>query len=223
MDRIRSSRSFDQRAMLSDRFVKSYPLLSSIARRCFEFSAYEKSRRDLHRKALPRVQANNSDFEKRRLPSQSKTNPRDYESSRNRRDSTRAQYFKESSRTRQIPLFITRSSYHATRIRMEHGYYVYSLARRLCVSCSCDRLVQSIGSRVSSIQQSRGGILFGGLRGSGRSLREAGDFQYGSGSAIFFASVCRRHTKQRDSFQYGWSRASARQYFCRTSMEICKI
>ena len=223
MDRKRSPRSFDQRAVLSDRIVQGYPLLSSISSRCFEFGAYEASRRNLHGKTLSWVQVNNSNLEKRRLFSQSEANPGDYASARNRRNSTWPQHFKESSGTRQIPLFVARSAHHATRIRMEHGHYVYSLARRVCVSCSSDRLVQSSSSCVSLVQQSRRGILFGGLRRSGRMLREASNFQYGSRSAVFFASVRQCNTKQRDPFQYGWSRASSRQYFCRTSMEVSEI
>ncbi len=223
MDRKGSSRSFDQGSMRPDRIVPGQLLLPSGSRGCAQSRAHETHRRDLHRKALQWLQSDHSEVAQGRIRGQSQTNSGAYADTWIGRDATRTKHLKESSGTPQVPLSFARHPDSTALGGVEFGYNIHSSARRLYLPRSGHRLVQPISSRVSSLKQPGRRVLRGSLRGSYRALRTANDFQYRPRRAVFLAPICQCRIEQRNPFQHGWTRASARQHLCGAPMEIREI
>lgn len=223
MDRKRSHRSLNQGAMRPDRIAESELLLSSCAGRCRQSCADEAHRRDLHRKALPWLQSHYPKIEEGRLCCQSQTNSEVDAKNGVGWNATWTQHVKKSPRTLEISLPVEGPLNFKPIAGVEHRYNVHSAARRIYLSHSRDRLVQSISFSLSPFKQSGKHILHRGCRGSNREIRATGDFQYRPGCPIFFQPICRRHIGPRNSLQHGWAWTCSGQCFCRAPMEVCKI
>ena len=223
MDRKRSRRSFDQGAMRPGWIAESPPLLPSRARRSLQSSTHEAHRRNLHREALSWLQGHYAEIAKRGLRRQSQTNSRAHAKNGVGRDATRTQYVQKSPRTSEISLFAKRPANFKPSASVEYRYNVYSVARRVYLSHSCDRLVQSTGPSISAFKQFGRHVLHRGCRGSNREVRKTRNFQYRPGGAVFFPPICRCCIEQRDSLQHGWTGTRSRQCFCGTPLESREI
>jgi len=223
MDRKRPPRSFDKGTMCPCRIMQGQPLLSSHTRRPLQSCAYEAHRRNLHREALPWLQDNNPEIAERGAPRQSQTDSRAYANVGIGRDTTRTKHIKAPSGTSQIPVPSKRSRHFRTPPCVEYRYYVYSTSWRFCILSGCDRLVQSTSAILPALKQFRGHLLPRCFRGGDPNLRTATNLQYRSRSAVHVSRVRKCGSWKEHSFQHGWQRTGSRQYFCGTSMEICKI
>lgn len=197
-------------------------LLSSISNKA-RSNAHESSRRDLYRETLLWFSKNPASSSKRRTSCQSQAHPRDNEKAQSRWKSTRSKHFKISSTTCQIPLSSKRLFNRWPPASMEHRYHIYSLKKRFCLSCGCNGLVQSTCTLPSSFKQFRNGFLLGRFRRGDSNTWETGNFQYGSRSTVYIRRICEGSIEQKYSPEHGRKRKSARQYFCRASLEIGKV
>lgn len=223
MDRSRSPRSFDKGTVCPYRVVQSKSLLSSCARGRAQSHADEAHRRNVHGEALPRLQSDYSKIAQGRVSRQSQTNSGDHAADGISWNATWPQHVQASPGTSQISLPVAGSTDFESLAGLEFRHNVHSLARWLYLPRSGHRLVQSTCSSLSPLKQPGRGVLHRSVRRGYRTIWEACDFQYRSRGAIFIASICQCRTEQGNSFQHGRTRAGARQRFCRTSMEICKI
>lgn len=223
MDRKKSSRSFDQGAMCTRRITQGQPLLPSRPGRCVQFHTHATHRRDLHRKALQRLQSDRSEITQGRVPSQPQTSPGAHAGAWGGGDATRTQHIQEPSGTSQISLSFTWPFNSAAIGGLEHGHHVHPLAGWLCLPYSGYRLVQPLSSCISPLKQPRRRILLGGFRRGHRKVRKAQNLQHRPRRAVFFTPICPCYIEQRDSIQHGRTRKGARQHFCGAPMAICKI
>jgi hypothetical protein len=223
MGRERSSRTLDRRAMHASRHTQVELLLPTGSGRCIQSHADEEDRRDLHSTSILWISQYDCGIEERRSRNQSETHSKPNANNGTGRATAWTVYLKAASTAPEIPLFIKRFTDFETPPSMEYRHYVHSVARGLCISHGCNRLVQQNGVIQSTIEQP--GELFL-HRSSGRGARAiwaTGDFQYRSRSAIHQRRVHAGNPRARDSVQHGWKRPSSRQHFRRASMEICKV
>jgi len=185
--------------------------------------AHETCRRDLHGQALLWVSKHYSHSAEGRARRQSKAHSTSHAALGIGGESTGPKYLQEQTRASQIPISAAWARNSSASPCVEHGYHVHSVARRLRVPCSRDRLVQSIGARIPALKQPGSGFLRRSVRSGDPGIRAARNFQHRSRRAIHISGICECRTQQKYSLQYGRPRKGARQYFCGTSMEICKI
>lgn len=183
----------------------------------------EACRRNVYRKALPRLQSDYSEIAQRRTSRQSQADSRNYEINGIGRNATRAKYLKATSGTPQISVSLARPRHLLPSPRVEHRYHLHSAAKRFCVSGRSNRLVQPVGAFLPPFKQSGGILLFGGIRRGNRNLRSAKNLQYRPRSSVYISGVREGGAQQKYSFQHGRTREGSRQHFCGTPMEICKI
>jgi len=223
MDRCLTQRSLNCRSMQVVGTLSFELLLRSSHAEYLRSYADAPSRRDLYKMAFLWLSENSRGAKEGRIRNQPQADSGNYAKTWTGWESTRSQYFKGSSRASQISLSSTRHQDSWSPGSMEHGYHIHQTENWLCLSCCRYGLVQSTSALVSGLKQFRNGLLLGSLRGSNYQLWSAGYFQYRSGSTVHLARICKCSTQQGHIVQYGWPRASARQYFCRTPMEIGKI
>ena len=223
MDTRRKHRSLNCSAMQTSRVTSIELLLRAGIANRVRPPAHELCRRDLYRETLLWFSKNYAQASERRTQCQSQAHPKSDAQAELGRKPTRSPHFKGSPGTCQVPVSPTQLSNLWTTASVEHGHNVYSPTKWICLSCCCNRLVQSSGTLSSSFQQPGTGFLFGGLRGSDCHLWKARNIQYRPGCTVHLPGVCERGTWQKHSFQHVRKRKSARQYFCRAPLEIGKI
>lgn len=223
MDRRGSQQSIDRNPVPTHRVASIELLLRTVITECLRPDAHEAGRRDLHRKTLLWFSKDHAQVTTRGTQHQPEKNPRSYAEVGPGGESTRPQYLEEPPGASQIPISPTRSQDQLPPTGVEHRYYVHSIAGRVCISCSSDRLVQSACIVIPAFEQLRYPLLPGGIRRSDQCLWPTRDLQHRPRSAVYLTGICECSGWKRNSLQYGWSRASPRQHFCRTSMEIREI
>lgn len=185
MDRRNARLSLNRESMCS-RWISSLQLLlradPSQRRRS---SADETGRRDLYCQTMPRVTVYYRDTATGRPQGQPETDPGRHERVGLSRESAGPQYVQKPPRTPKVPIPAQRSANHQAIAGLEHRHHVHTPSRRFCVPRCGHRLVQPVSACKSPLKLSGGQFLRRGVRGSRGSVRLSGDFQYGSGSAVF--------------------------------------
>lgn len=186
-------------------------------------SSGEANRRDLHRASLLWLSQNLTRIKARGLLGEPQADPKSDAISRTGRSTTRSKHFETSSRTQNISLSFEREKTLQTSRSLELRYHIHSTTRRSRLSCCNNRLVQSPCPCPSTIEQSRDGVLSRSARFCFEYLWASRDIQHGSRGTVHIKRVYRCDTEKRYSLQYGRKGKSARQYFCRASLEVSKI
>ena len=132
MDR-KCAHHIDRRPVRANRAAPLELLLRAANAECFRSCAHETSRRNLHGEALLRFSENSTGVAKGRARHQSKTNSGDHAESGLGWQPTGPQYVQEPSGTHQISLSLAGPRNLIPTSRVEHGHYVHSAAKWICV------------------------------------------------------------------------------------------
>ncbi|MBF8262494.1 MAG: putative transposase OrfB [Parachlamydiales bacterium] len=130
-------------------------LLQECARQTFRTAAYASHRGNLYGAAVFGFAQDCPGSEEGGLRHQSQACSTDYAALGNSWQSAGTQYLKAASGASQIPLPAGQRGIGGTTGCLEHGHHVYPAAKRVCVPCDCNRLVQPLCAVIPSLQQHR--------------------------------------------------------------------
>lgn len=198
-------------------------LLQEYAYQGVRTAADAPCRRDLYNTAFFGISQDHPGAEKRRPQGQSQTCPADHATARVKQQSTRAQHLKIASGTHQVPLPAQWRSSLSASGSLEHRHHIYPAAKRICVPCRSNRLVQSPGAILSTLEQPGDKFLPRGLRRGHRTLWKTPNLQYRSRGAIYLKRVRASSCESKHSLQHGWAWACSRQRIRGTAMEIGQV
>lgn len=223
MDRHYSRSAFNCDSMQTPKDAQVKLLLRTGRANSSRVGSDQESRRNLYKMALLRFQADYAGIAQRGSWCQPQTGPKCHAETWLRRQATRAQHLESSPNAHQVSIFVAQPGVVQPSTSLEHRYYIHSAAQRFRIPRSSNGLVQPSGIVASSVKQLGCVFLLRGFRGSNCHVWAPWHLQYRPRGPVYFGGVCKCGAQQGYSLQYGWSRQSARQYFCRTAVEVCEI
>ena len=180
-------------------------------------------RRTLYDMAVLWLTEDRPGVEERGAGRQPQAHTTNHEAAGYRKQSARTKYLKASSRAHQVPLFAEWAAPIESSRGVELRYHLHPTSTGVCVSRSCDRLVQPTCAVPPSVEQPGDKLLSRSFRGGYRMLRLSQNLQYRPRCTIYFSAVRQCCCPEKYPLQHGRARPSLGQYFCRTPVEICEV
>src|SRR6202140_1910955 len=126
------------------------------------------------------------------------------------------------TRSRDLPVPVTRRLHRAAQSSLEHRYYVCSDAWRLPLPGGRDGLVQPLRAQLGTLQY-HGDRLLSGRAGSGVPLRPTRNLELRSGVPVHLARFFGAAKKARHLHQHGWTGSCAGQRFHRAPVAHSEV
>ncbi len=138
MDRRSAYRTVDSSPMQASEHPAFQLLLQQRAHQAFGVAAYAPRRRNLHGTVISGLAQDCSGVEEGRLRRQSQACTADYAALGIGQQPARTQYLQAAPGAHQISLPARRRGVDGAVDCLEHGYHVYSAAKRVCVPRRCN-------------------------------------------------------------------------------------
>ena len=198
-------------------------LLQNRSRQGIGTAADAPCRRGLYGQTVFGLAQDCSGAKEGRLRCQSQAHPANHAALGFGGQSTWTQHLETASGAYQISLSVRQCSAIGATGCLEHRHHLYPPAKRVCLSCRCDRLVQSARAVLSPFQQLGDALLRGCFRRGNRTPWTAKNFQYRSRRAIYLKGVRSGGNWPRYSLQHGRPGARLGQRVCGAAVEISEV